>query len=106
LSEVVPEALPNSPEANAAQSEWQGTLQQVLEAFASTQLRDEREQILWRERLLAEDPVSLSALGDRFGVSKERVRQVEARLKARLRQHLESELGAEIEFEFMMSGDD
>ena len=56
--------------------------------------------------MIAEDPVSLSALGDRFGVSKERVRQVEARLKARLRQHLESELGAEIEFEFMMSGDD
>ena len=106
LSEVVPEALPNSPETNAAQSEWQGTLHEVLDAFASTQLRDEREQILWSERLIAEDPVSLSALGDRFGVSKERVRQVEARLKARLRQHLESELGAEIEFEFMRSGDD
>ena len=106
LSEVVPEAQPNSPENNAAQSEWQGTLQDVLHAFADTQLRDEREEILWRERLLAEDPLSLSALGERFGVSKERVRQVEARLKARLRQHLETEMGAEIEFEFMMGGDD
>ena len=42
----------------------------------------------------------LSALGKRFGVSKERVRQLEARLKKRLRAFLEAELGDEIAFEF------
>ena len=44
--------------------------------------------------------MSLAALGERFGVSKERIRQVEARIKARLRDFLADELGDEIAFEF------
>ena len=70
-----------------------------LDRFAAT-LDDERERIIWERRLLASDPESLSTLGDEFGVSKERVRQVEARLKKRLKAFLEAELGSEIGFEF------
>jgi RNA polymerase sigma-32 factor len=52
--------------------------------------------------MVAPDPVSLSELGDEFGVSKERIRQVEARIKKRLRAYLEEELGEEIAFEFQV----
>jgi RNA polymerase sigma-32 factor len=99
LSEVVPERIPNDPEQATARSELAELLQAKLGAFAAT-LTDEREKVIWETRLIASEPVSLSLLGDQFGVSKERIRQVEARMKKRLKAWLESELGDEIDFEF------
>ncbi len=52
-----------------------------------------KEAIIFRERLLAEEPLTLQELGDRFGVSRERVRQVEKRLLGKLRKYLGDELG-------------
>ena len=49
----------------------------------------EREQLIVTERLMAEDPLTLQTLGDRLGVSKERVRQIEERACNKLRQRLE-----------------
>ena len=46
---------------------------------------DERERIIFDERLVAERPITLRELGDRFQVSRERARQLETRLKNRLR---------------------
>ncbi len=40
---------------------------------------NERERRIFEARRLAEDPVTLEALSDEFGVSRERVRQIEAR---------------------------
>ncbi|WP_417836552.1 RNA polymerase sigma factor RpoH [Thalassospira tepidiphila] len=39
----------------------------------------EREQEIIRARFLSDDPITLEKLGERFGVSRERVRQLEAR---------------------------
>jgi RNA polymerase sigma-32 factor len=100
LAEVVPEKDPNDPEDNAARTELSGMVQEQLAAFAAEHLRDEREEVIWQERMIANDPVSLAALGERFGVSKERIRQVEARMKKRLKAYLEENLGDEIDFEF------
>ena len=99
LSEVVPERIPNDPEENTARNELGDLLQRKLSAFAET-LTDDREKVIWDTRLLAQEPVSLSLLGDQFGVSKERIRQVEARMKKRLKTFLEAELGDHIDFEF------
>lgn len=52
-----------------------------------------KEAIIFRDRLLAEEPRTLQDLGDEFGVSRERVRQLEKRLQNRLKKYLESELG-------------
>ena len=52
-----------------------------------------REQVIFQDRLLTEDPVMLEALAGRFGVTRERVRQLEKRLKQRIRVHLEQQLG-------------
>lgn len=100
LSEVVPESDPRDPEDNAARSELTGIVQEKLAEFAAENLRDDRDKMIWNDRMVATDPVSLSSLGEHFGVSKERIRQVEARLKKKLKAYLEAELGDEIDFEF------
>ena len=58
----------------------------------------ERELRIVRERRLAEEAATLEALGDRLGISKERVRQIESRAMEKLRRALvdrnETEFGA------------
>jgi RNA polymerase sigma-32 factor len=46
---------------------------------------DERERMIVRERLMTDDPPTLQELGNRLGVSKERVRQLEERARSKLR---------------------
>lgn len=46
---------------------------------------NERERIIITERRLQEDGVTLESLGERFGVSKERVRQLETRAMSKMR---------------------
>jgi RNA polymerase sigma-32 factor len=52
-----------------------------------------KEKRIFEERLLAEDPRTLQDLGTEFGVSRERVRQLEKRLLGKLKDYLSSELG-------------
>lgn len=104
LAEVVPESAPNDPEALAGDNELGAMMKTHLDTFAAT-LTDERDQTIWRRRLVATDPDSLSTLGEEFGVSKERIRQVEARIRKRLRAYLEEQLGDEIAFEFNVPED-
>ncbi len=52
-----------------------------------------KEKQIFDDRLVAEDPKTLQALGDEFGVSRERVRQIEKRLLEKLKAYLRSELG-------------
>lgn len=49
---------------------------------------DDRERMIVRERLMQEEPPTLQELGDRLGVSKERVRQLEERARSKLRHEL------------------
>ena len=53
---------------------------------------DERERRILDERLLAEEPLTLQELAEKFGVSRERVRQLEARLMKRLSEYLKERL--------------
>ncbi len=53
----------------------------------------DREKKIFDDRLVAEDPKTLQTLGDEFGVSRERVRQIEKRLLEKLKAFLHSELG-------------
>lgn len=49
---------------------------------------DEREQVIVRRRLLVAEKETLSALGKQLGLSRERVRQLEQRIKVKLRRTL------------------
>ncbi|MEO1662758.1 MAG: sigma factor-like helix-turn-helix DNA-binding protein, partial [Pseudomonadota bacterium] len=51
---------------------------------------DEREQFIIKERRLSDEKATLGALGDRLGISKERVRQLEERAIGKLRTFLKT----------------
>jgi RNA polymerase sigma-32 factor len=65
------------------------TLRQWL-LTALTSLND-REQFIVRERKLRDDPRTLESLGTELGLSKERVRQLEAAAFGKMRKSLESQ---------------
>jgi RNA polymerase sigma-32 factor len=76
----------SNPEETASRAQWRDFAREKVEAFAAT-LKD-KELEIFRARLTAEDPKTLQEMGDRLGVSRERVRQIETRLKDRLREFL------------------
>jgi len=51
-----------------------------------------KEAVIFEKRLLTEDPMTLQEIGDKFGISRERVRQIESRLKKKLKTYLEEEI--------------
>jgi len=50
--------------------------------------------------MIAEDSRSLVQLGDEWGVSKERIRQVEVQIRKRFKKFLIERLGSEVEINF------
>ena len=71
-----------------ADREFRGVVRAKFSEFRGT--LDEREQAIFDRRLLAEEPATLREIGETFGVSRERVRQIEADLKRRLAAYLRS----------------
>jgi len=61
----------------------------------------DRERLIIRERKLEEDTVTLEALGERLGISKERVRQIEGNALAKLRRALLARVGDPVEAGFV-----
>ncbi|MCX8043256.1 MAG: RNA polymerase factor sigma-32 [Desulfobacterota bacterium] len=53
---------------------------------------DDKERDILETRILSDTPVTLQAIGDKYGISKERVRQVENRLIKKIRQYMEQQL--------------
>jgi RNA polymerase sigma-32 factor len=88
-------AQATAPDQAAAENQFQGMLKEKLERFA----RDlkGREQTIFRERWLTEDPLTLQQIGDQYGISRERARQIEKRLLGRLRTFLEEEFGGDVD---------
>jgi RNA polymerase sigma-32 factor len=90
-------SLVEGPEALMADSELQGLLQEKLGAFRETLAGKDKELAIFDERLVSDEPLTLQELGDRFGISRERVRQLEQRLTGRLRDYLRDEMGDAVE---------
>ncbi len=76
-----------------ADEELQALLKDKLDAFRKTLEGKDKELAIFDERLVADDPLTLQDLGDRFHISRERVRQLEQRLMTRLRDFLRREMG-------------
>jgi RNA polymerase sigma-32 factor len=94
--------------------EQDGTLMDILpthdipadEQLADTQLKhlfrqklaefitrlDEREEDILRNRILSETPLTLEDMGAKYGITKERTRQLEARIIKRLRDYIKKEV--------------
>jgi RNA polymerase sigma-32 factor len=106
-----PDRSLNAPLTEDGDGEWQDMLAdgaaspeaQVMEAhdsaaritLVSEAMRDlnERERLIIRERKLEEESVTLEALGERLGISKERVRQIEGNALEKLRRALIARVG-------------
>ena len=70
--------------AAAHDQKW---LSEKMHEFGAT--LDGKDKTIFDERLLAEEPLTLQEIGERYGISRERVRQIEERLKRRLREYLQ-----------------
>ena len=81
------------PEAQMADNELQALVKDKLAEFRGTLVGKEKDLAIFDLRLVADDPLTLQDLGDRFGISRERVRQLEQRLLGRLRDYLKREMG-------------
>jgi RNA polymerase sigma-32 factor len=88
-----------SPELAARQSEFTADVASALDSFAAT-LTDVREKAAWTEHMMAEDPLPLSALGERFGVTKQRMGQIVIGIRKRLKTHLVATLGPDVQLDY------
>lgn len=75
-----------TPEEEFAETQYRELLHEKMEQFAKG-LKD-KELVIYRERLLNEDPLTLREIGEKYGISRERVRQIEERVKKKLKAYL------------------
>jgi RNA polymerase sigma-32 factor len=75
-----------TPEEQFADTQYRELLRDKMDQFAKT-LKD-KELVIYRERLLNEEPVTLREIGEKYGISRERVRQIEERVKKKLKSYL------------------
>lgn len=73
-----------------AQEQLQTLFRAKLAEFVKT--LDERDEDILRNRLLSETPLTLDDLGAKYGITKERTRQLEARIIKRLRDHIKKDV--------------
>ncbi len=78
-----------TPEERFADAEYRQRLGEKMEEF-SRSLKD-KELVIFRERLLNEDPLTLREIGEKYGISRERIRQLEERVKKKLKAYLGKE---------------
>lgn len=69
-----------------AAAEARALLKKKIEEFGDTLTG--KEKVIFDERLMSEHPLTLQEIGDRYGISRERVRQLEERLKKKLKKFL------------------
>ena len=73
----------------------------AIDVFSQT--LGERDLRILNERILADEPRTLAEMGKEFEVSRERVRQLEARIVNNLREYMKQEL---VDFELYTAESD
>ncbi len=76
----------HTAERRVADAEFRHLIADKVQAFLKT-LKG-KERVIFERRLLSDGPGTLQQIGDEFGISRERVRQLESRLKHRLKEYL------------------
>jgi RNA polymerase sigma-32 factor len=82
------------PDERIGDEELRRVFREKLETFSKT-ITDEKERYILEKRLLPADgqpPLTLQEIGDRFRLTRERARQIEAKLTARLRDYIRAEI--------------
>jgi RNA polymerase sigma-32 factor len=83
------------PDVAAEGDEFRKLLREKFALFEKT-LRG-REQTIFHERLMNDSPKTLQEIGETYGISRERARQLEKRLLGKLKDFLRRELGDAVE---------
>ena len=79
-----------STEQAVVDAHYQKAVGERMREFGSTLTG--KDKTIFEKRLLAEDPITLQEIGEMYGISRERVRQIEERLKKRLREFLVTDM--------------
>jgi len=80
----------DSAEDKVAKKEMQVLLRNKIDEFKKTLTRRELE--IFNLRIFSDNPVTLQEIGDRYGISRERVRQVEKSVVKKMREFFKEEL--------------
>lgn len=70
--------------------ELKALFREKLGEFAET--LEDKERFIFERRLIADEPLTLQDIGDHYGVSRERARQIEAALIARMREYMRAHI--------------
>jgi len=87
--DLLPAPAPRVDDA-VADKELKLLFRKKLGEFSKT--IDERDEDILRNRLLSETPLTLEEIGRKYSITKERSRQLEARIIKRLRDFMKTEL--------------
>ncbi len=90
LHTILPSDEPTAEEALAA-LQIKETISAAMKSFAET--LNKKERAIFEKRLLSEDKATLQEIADEFSLSKERIRQLENRIKDKLKEFLKENLG-------------
>jgi RNA polymerase sigma-32 factor len=83
-------AAPGAVDDSLANEQLKQIFREKLGEFAKT-LKD-KDRFIFEKRLLADEPLTLQDIGDHYGVSRERARQIEAGLISRIREYLREQI--------------
>lgn len=92
------------PEHEVTKNEMQRVIKDLFTGFEKS-IKEERDLAIWRENLIANEPVNLVDLGKRYGVSKQRMGQLATRLKRAFRRHIIDELGPSTQLSWLFRDD-
>ncbi len=88
MLDFLPSKEPNAEE-EVANAEAREVISRKVKEFGETLTGKDR--VIFDARLMAEEPLTLQEIGDKYGISRERVRQIEERIKKKLKNYLLAE---------------
>lgn len=85
LLDFLPSRTANTEE-RVGEAESRQFVAEKIREFGAT--LEGKERVIFDLRLMAEEPLTLQEIGDQYGITRERVRQIEERIKKKLREFL------------------
>jgi len=89
LAECISSSIEEQPDMIAENSNFRTMLRRKLDVFAA-KLKTDRHRDIFYKRIIADEPLTLQELGNSFGITKERTRQIEEEITGRLKKYLKS----------------
>jgi len=89
LHSIIPSNIEDQ-ESVVADEDFKSAIREVVDRYKDK--ADEKEKAIIDLRLLSDEPLTLQEIADKFNISRERIRQIESRLKTRLKALMEDRL--------------